>query len=510
MDDWGLLGLTPTTDRKAIKRAYAQRLKKTRPEDDAEAYQQLREAYDRAIHYCKIHAGKTSHSERSHIQASSTTSVTSAAKSTSSTASTTQEDRSQTTENTTTEVEEPTATTEQTQQKNKLDERYLAQQKAYRAAEEAMAQLLSAEDYARPEIFSKLMNSDELLNLMARNRFEYRLLDHIYQNDGKDINFRLARAAAEEFHWFKQQYTDPNKHFRINHIEQRMQVHNTYRQTVLKQAKSGSNGEARAARMLMGDLRPMYFHIYRFLGFRNNTIRDYIKAFSTSVENGYCPELDTPTFHWWQNALRRSLFTLWHVFAGLALAVILFANIPEQSPLISSPFSIYIFAVATALISLSIWGADWLIRRYAKSIAMGWKYLHGLPATSYLFSLIFAISVIVWGYMPDRWYFDWPIIVALTSSLLIFGFHGTIMILIYAGWHVVLCIWIDTSDSYPELSSYALIVGFIAHKLFLNSLVFMPRKIASTLSETSYGLLALGLTFTAILSLMVILPGNFL
>lgn len=47
-EDWALLGIEPTTQLAAIKKAYALKLKVTRPDDDAEAYQALRGAYERA------------------------------------------------------------------------------------------------------------------------------------------------------------------------------------------------------------------------------------------------------------------------------------------------------------------------------------------------------------------------------------------------------------------------------------------------------------------------------
>lgn len=46
---WAILGMAPTDDVRSVKRAYAARLKACRPEDDPQAFAQLREAYDAVL-----------------------------------------------------------------------------------------------------------------------------------------------------------------------------------------------------------------------------------------------------------------------------------------------------------------------------------------------------------------------------------------------------------------------------------------------------------------------------
>ncbi|WP_431703414.1 J domain-containing protein [Pseudomonas sp. BR20] len=49
MTCWNVLGLAPDADSRTIKRQYAALLKKTRPDDDPEGFQRLREAYEAAL-----------------------------------------------------------------------------------------------------------------------------------------------------------------------------------------------------------------------------------------------------------------------------------------------------------------------------------------------------------------------------------------------------------------------------------------------------------------------------
>lgn len=59
MNPWQLLELAPTDDARAIKRAYAKKLKLTRPDDDPKGFQALNEAYQRALQMAKHQAASS-------------------------------------------------------------------------------------------------------------------------------------------------------------------------------------------------------------------------------------------------------------------------------------------------------------------------------------------------------------------------------------------------------------------------------------------------------------------
>lgn len=51
---WEVLGITPTTDKKEVKRAYAEAVKHCHPEEEPEAFQKLYKAYQAALNLCAL------------------------------------------------------------------------------------------------------------------------------------------------------------------------------------------------------------------------------------------------------------------------------------------------------------------------------------------------------------------------------------------------------------------------------------------------------------------------
>jgi hypothetical protein len=81
MNIWQILGIEPSQDTGEIKKAYAAKLKVTRPDDNAAAYQQLRGAYQLALEHAKSTpftsavSNKNQHSDGSLVEAHTTIQV---------------------------------------------------------------------------------------------------------------------------------------------------------------------------------------------------------------------------------------------------------------------------------------------------------------------------------------------------------------------------------------------------------------------------------------------------
>ena len=58
---WDLLGVDEAADTRELKRAYARRLKSTRPDEDPQAFQRLSEAFEQALAYARARSAREAH-----------------------------------------------------------------------------------------------------------------------------------------------------------------------------------------------------------------------------------------------------------------------------------------------------------------------------------------------------------------------------------------------------------------------------------------------------------------
>lgn len=484
MDHWNTLNIEPTTDLKIIKKAYSSRLKKTRPDQDADAYQRLREAFDWAKRYCQYMA---KHAETADMPTEDThrDPLTPGDKLNDHDENNACHLSGVVTEASEGIVDDPVA--QSAPSDNTQAAAQQCEQRAYDTALKSIKQLFSAatEDECCHELAS-LIHGYDLINLKTRSYFEAILINELTRYEGPDMPYRLASMAAKEFHWFEEQHANIDKRQRVAYIESRLSAYRSYTDALVIPAQHGQGKEKSAAKLLLGKYQPKYFHFLRFIGYRNLTLRKYTRYFSQSVEQGTSPELHTETFFWWNKHLERSLFSLWHLLAGFVALLFIHANFSQHMPVVNASDISFVMLGGTLVFSLILWGIDCLYRRYQRLLLSYWQRIEGLAGTNFALSIIFMASVLFWREYRGVDYIGWLIPLALTASTLIFGLYGLVQMLGAAIIYSVCYHLVDVLDRYPELESFALIIGFVSYKWFLFTLNKMPKRISDYIYQHNF------------------------
>ncbi len=490
LDCWNILGISPSTDKKVIKKAYSALLKQHRPDTDPAGYQQLREAFDLAIERCRIAASakevprdniapssvsncqetKIQKNAESYFEASADTNL--------------QQTDQQQDEEPSSKLDKPQPILETDSDKKSgfLDTEDLpnptdSEQAPYDEALAAANSIFNSENEdAGLAIFTKIVHENRLLNLKTKAYFEHMLLHFFVQQGNESIPYQLIRAAADEFHWFEEQHVDPEKRQSVLYLENRLNCFKAYTNTLVTTSQSGAAGDKAAAKLMLGSFRPKYFHLIRFIGNQNRTMRKYTSYFSSAVHQGMCPELDTATFHWWDTRLSQSLYSAWHIIVATILFIFLSSFLGSSAPSIHTEFIPYAISLTIISLSLVIWGADALRIKYINNILYTWNRIKHLRTTETILSGVFILSIIIWRENGSVEHIDWLIALALTVSAILFGVFGTMMILGSASVYWICYLVIDVLEKNPKAASFSLIMGFISYKILLLILSKIPNK----------------------------------
>jgi len=482
LNPWKVLGIAPTTNRKAVKRAYAALLKQTRPDTDAEAYQQLREAFDIAVSQCK-RASAT----QDDITPPQTPEPKALLESPLLPRQTPTEAEPQ---EPVAEVEKPIGAEDET---SKPDTRQQLEQNAYSQAQAAAQRVFNCESEDRCiAVFEQEIHSNTLLNIKTRAYFEIACLSSLARSSEYAMPYGLVKVAAKEFHWFNQQHSNPEKAHRVAYLEQRLCTYQTYLNSVLLTAQSGAAPEKGAARLIAGEYRPFYFHFVRFIGNYNRTVRKYTRNFSRAVDEGMCPEMDIPSFHWWQQKMERSLYSAWHFVAGFVVFIFSAGPLSTHLPLIPNKYTFWAGLIAVAIFSLGVWAVDALYQKTQHWFLDHWLRFRSLSGSEFILSSIYIGSVFIWRQNSDTAYIGWLLPLAFLACTLLFGLKGLLKVLLASFVYFLCYAVMDPLKAHPSASSMALIIGFISLKIFFWVLHSLPNSLKSVVSKhpTLYWLIA--------------------
>jgi hypothetical protein len=366
---WDVLGVSPTNDVRQVKRAYSRMLKKHKPEQDPEGYQCLREAFDLAMAYCADHPGDLpeivpvsvsedendfpcDHEVVPPIEDNcldETAIILTDEEVDQLLASTCKEydlaDLS--------ERDEPVEATRD------MDEMPVE----IRQQLVKFHQLVFACDDSNQAVqtFKEVILSDTLLNLCYRKIFDSQCFySAVTWPEDQPFPGQLVEYIAEEFDWSAVNAGDDYFRDNIDYVYARMNTSLAYHalcELAKRRAFFSKQSETiRAARVLLGKHRPIYFHYMSFLSRYSESIHAIINQFTVYGELSICPELDTKTFRWWMRWQQRRPLKAIHLFVSVWVALMVVVAINEEMALELSDSALSMaFAVVTMTIFLAIW-----------------------------------------------------------------------------------------------------------------------------------------------------------
>lgn len=475
MDAWHILGIPQTTDRKVVKKAYSRLLKTTRPDDDAEAYQRLREAFDWASGYCRHMANQAPVQDEAQTLSSQEVTRPLELREDENPQAPTEDLRS----NVSREDPEVCLGDEVNNEycRDDVQDRSInSDQKANDDALVAVQSIFDFEDEDQSiDAFNTLFHGHDLLHLKTRAYFEGICLYALMERSAGNLPYGLLNTIAKAFQWFELQHPEPEKARQVSYLNTRLNVFVAYQNELVNGAHSGADKSA--AKLLIGKYRPKYFHFLRFIGSNNVKLRKITDYFETVVKQDLCPELKTETFFWWEKQLSRCLFSFWHILVGLLVGTIGFVVFDGIVSAVPLKFYGLVLAASIIISSLSVWAIQFGISKLKPPLLIWWEGIKDKRSTDLILSGIVVFSITLWRHNSDVENIGYLWLPAIIATLLLFGLQGSGMVLMHIAVYAISLAMIDPLEKYSGLASLCGLYGFVIQKLFTLCLGKLPNKI---------------------------------
>ena len=340
---WSTLGIEPTDDRAAIRRAYSRQLKLTNPEDDAEGFKRLREAYEAAVHVAQfIRQDEDTPAAHEHVAS--------------------------------TQPDTPPRTIEDTGS-TQADSREQGFMDAYRRFREALTNPATPDD-ALLAVFETVAHHAALENLPLRLQFETSLASLLLAYAPR--SHLLISKAADRFDWIEQST-------RLDVPESILEAARYARHLeYLGQLSAGQHRLSAAYRALTSPPDPRAWRVRSILFGLDRDVRELLPTLS--YENEAASALNEDAVKWWQEHGAIP----WQVGVGwfpLSAAAALLAGIVNRDSALS-------WLLCSCSIACVLW--CWVVRRDA-----AWPMVaRTLARTGYLNIPLFAWLCILFRQLP--------------------------------------------------------------------------------------------------------------
>ncbi|MBT7408965.1 MAG: J domain-containing protein [Methylococcales bacterium] len=360
---WDILNIRSTTDIKQIKRAYAKQLKTCRPDDDAQAYQQLRKAFDLAKKWIKQQQANNNTSDYDTIEQLTETDELFSI---------------QQLFPELTEIIDPP-------KPSILNKPHPESKTMSQVVDELHQQLFYDNDGKNRtcDYFKHMLKHyDELQHLDAFREFELRCFGTaIHWQEQALYPGELFLCMEAYFDW---QHAPHKKDYisqHLNDFDQKIEpwrvLASLHKKAELYENGQNTSDENHAAKILLGKFRPRYFKRLQFKTSCRSEIKALIKQLQDHPLIKIHPDLTSDTFLWWEKRLPHTPLTVYHIFFGLffssifpPIVILNYLNLPRTN--LWSFGSYFLESLIVAFIGRGlVWGIKWNIQHFECQI----KYL---------------------------------------------------------------------------------------------------------------------------------------